>query len=472
VWDDNGHIHLLPKSNNPNWDEIGYEYNVSAGTLSNFYIGPSGGDWGFSDFLGADGIAQFKDKTVLCANDKNFQGGVGRTDQKYQIYNPNTKSMSNSALAYPNDQIASGNISNDCSTLVLVDVTETNSSNVFFLPGLGCFKGSYGTGSANTNTSVIFEANVTTGIVTEHEPANLTTAFNREGLGLQNETIFSTAVYGADLKIYAFPGSSDLLNGTDRAQGIMRMDPTDPANATLDTYSIWDTGTEGNAHLSLPAFLGADGYVHWVMGLTGTANVYLCSLDTNPTSNTYLTGYKQSMLYTQRYNVTSYTGSATSSSGFDEVVLDVSEAISKDAFPLTKFSTIPSNNSNLAFLTPGTPTLWRKSGTVNTYFLADSPGTSPDTRLQSGLGGEDPDGLAFDLNVVDPTFRADNRDRTRNVGYTANGKVIMAPTSTNEVNPLYNNEPIHVFNVNGTGYWKTQYATWNRNGFNPKSLDT
>ena len=472
AWDDNGNVHLIPRQTRATtyYDEIVFEYDTVNDSMLGFYVGPAGTpaqNWGFSDFLGADGFCILPDKTVFCANKKNYQGGGSpqRTDQKYQIYNPNTKQQSNSAISYPNDQIASGNISNDTSSLVVTNVN--TSANVFFLPGLGCYKGSYGVAQANNNTSVIFEANVSTGALTEHEPANLTTAFDRTGFGSgQIETIFSSAVYGADLKIYAFPGSSDLNNSSNNAQGIMVIDPDDVANAVLNTFSIWDVATDGRAHLSTTGFLGVDGFVHWQMGLDD--GTYLCSLDTNPTSATYQTGFKQKISIIDTYNVTSYTGNVTSASGFDEIVIDTTVDLSASSGLLTKVVGQGTTNPDLTGFNGATWYLQKIS--TNTYNLRNSPSSSSGSLLQSGLSGEDPAGLQFVRTTDDPTS-ALTLGRTRAPGFTANGKVIMAPTYTTEVNPNFANNPINVFNVNGTGFWKTQYAPWNRNNFDSAQTD-
>ena len=474
-WAANGNVHLLPRNQFAgSYKEIVFEYSPSANSMVGHYVGPAGGDWGFSDFLGADNLAVFSNGDVFCANSKNYQGGTGRTDQKYQMYYPATKTTANTGLSYPNDQIASGNISNDTPSIVLVDVTETNSSNVFFIPGLGCYKGAYGVPQANNNTSVIIEANVSTGVITEHQPANLTTAFNREGLGSgQIETIFSQAVYGADLCIYAFPGSSDIFNQpmTGRHQGIMKMDPTDIANATMSTYNIWDVSTEGIAYNSTRAFLGIDGFVHWEMTTRFNDDLnmsprWICSLDTNPTSATYLTGFKQKISHLGTYTVTAFEGSSTSSSGNDEITISSSEDISRSSGVLTQAYFSGTTNADLTGYN-GSGYYLVKIASNKYYMSPNSDGSSP---VQSALGNEDPAGLTIKYGLADPTLSL-NEGRTNGTAFSANGKMILGPVATTINVPELANNPLHVFNVSGSGLWKLQYGTWNRNNYDGNNID-
>ena len=102
--------------------------------------------------------------------------------------------------------------------------------------------------------------------------------------------------------------------------------------------------------------------------------------------------------------------------------------------------------------------------------MRNSPSSSSGSLLQSGLSGEDPAGLQFVRTTDDPTS-AQTLGRTRKPGFTANGKVIMAPTYHTDVNPNFTNKPLNVFNVSGTGFWKTQYATWNRNNFDSNQTE-
>ena len=119
------------------------------------------------------------------------------------MYFPETKQQANTGLSYPNDQIASGNIPNDCSILVFPDITETNDANVFFVPSYGCYEGSYGDAnvSANSSQRVIFEANVTTGDVTEHIPANLANTLTKQHV-LINKRVYLVMVYMVQIQKY------------------------------------------------------------------------------------------------------------------------------------------------------------------------------------------------------------------------------------------------------------------------------
>jgi hypothetical protein len=489
-FDSNGNVHILNDGRNRVIQvEVMYEYDVSANVLQYHYVGPAdprgivAGSWGGSDFLGAGGMATMANNTVLCALHKNFQGGStqdARTDQKYQLYYPETKQMSNTALEYPNQQIFSGNIQNDCSTLVLPDITETNNANVFFIPGLGTALGSYGDINlpANSNQACIFEANITTGDVTEHVPANLSHAFNRtpDGGSFVNRSIFSVGLYGADKQIYCFPGEYDAIARTSpwdpRTNGIMKMDPTDVANTTMSAFGLWDDSANSNIMLSgsTNAFLGTDGYIHWQMyeSTPGfNSGTYLYSLDTNPTSPTYNTGYKQlnATRFVDTYDVTAYEGSSTSSSGYDEITINTSVDLSRSTGTYTQLATgALANTTNSDLTNLNGQSYYLRKITTTKYNLQESNGAF----LAQSIGSEDPAGMTvtIDIEAIHPSDHATN--------FTGNGDRVVKPNFTYAEGKTFNHNitgtPIYIFNVSGTGTYKTNYATWNMHRFYTKNF--
>lgn len=215
-----------------------------------------------------------------------------------------------------------------------------NTGNIYILPGQGCIANiyTYQGGSVPTvdvdqmRQKCIIEHDPINNVTTEHTPANITIQIpelipamdlDAKRRGSFELAIYESSITGADNHIYAFPGGLNTSAGSaifdndifsiKEWNAILRIDPDNLANCEQSTFGIWDNtgdyttnGTQpSNANMMImgnttSSFLSDDGHVTWVCYIQGPnasavyqpANAYICWLDTNPTSNTYLTGGK------------------------------------------------------------------------------------------------------------------------------------------------------------------------------------
>ena len=261
-------------------------------------------------------------------------------------YNPNTNAVTylGNTIHYAN-AIAFGNAgapiggSGGRIAFPSLGTISRDTGNIYLVPGTGCIANVYTyqggsiptLDSNNMRQKCIIEHDPTNNVTTEHTPANinltvppLDTAnmtLSQQAADSFSREIYSISVAGADGHIYAFPGDlqdnrpdyNDDIYGIKEHNAILRFDPDNLANCEQSTFGIYDnTGdytTDGsgtsNANLmvmqrSKSAFLTTDGHITWLCNLRGPdtnafnqpANAYMCWLDTNPTSDTYLTGGK------------------------------------------------------------------------------------------------------------------------------------------------------------------------------------
>jgi len=290
TWAKNGDIHIFNGTTDGIMSNLFLEANVSTSTIS-CYLSTSFSNVHHAPRGDIRTVVPINEGNVLLMRQKSLQSG-GEPVLPYQIWNTTTKTCSNAFINYGNASFDS-NLTDNSTRAVL----SPSNGNVYILPGQACFANSFiNPTNVDFNQKVIVEVDFTNSVVAEYIPSN---ASIKAALAYTDndrfDPAYSSVSVGADGLVYMFPGKLPTGTPLTTRNNIISFDPTNvDATLTMGDLSAWDSANI-SLHSSRYASLGIDGHItanvtHRVLA-TSVETSYLLSIDTNPTSATYRTGY-------------------------------------------------------------------------------------------------------------------------------------------------------------------------------------